>query len=51
MDEGKEGKERVTAMRKLSEQEFERIVGLLKEGKPLPEDYTEAAIGVYVSCP
>lgn len=26
-------------MRKLSEQEIERIVGLLKEGKPLPEDY------------
>jgi DNA modification methylase len=26
-------------MRKLSEQEIERIVSLLKEGKPLPEDY------------
>ena len=26
-------------MRKLSEQEFERIVSLLKEGKPVPEDY------------
>jgi len=26
-------------MRKLSEQEIERIVGLLREGKPLPEDY------------
>ena len=39
MDEGKEGKERVTAMRKLSEQEIERIVSLLKEGEPLPEDY------------
>ncbi len=26
-------------MRKLSEQEIERIVNLLKEGKPLPEDY------------
>ena len=25
-------------MRKLSEQEIERIVNLLKEGKPLPED-------------
>ena len=33
------GKERVTAMRKLSEQEIERIVSILKEGKPLPEDY------------
>jgi site-specific DNA-methyltransferase (adenine-specific)/adenine-specific DNA-methyltransferase len=39
MDEGKEGKERVTTVRKLSEQEIERIVSLLKEGKPLPEDY------------
>ena len=27
-------------MRKLSEQEIERFVSLLKEGKPLPEDYT-----------
>ncbi|GAB4326144.1 MAG: site-specific DNA-methyltransferase [Candidatus Sumerlaeia bacterium] len=26
-------------MRKLSEQEIERIVSLLREGKPLPEDY------------
>ncbi len=26
-------------MRKLSEQEIERVVSLLKEGKPLPEDY------------
>jgi len=26
-------------MRKLSEQEIERIVSLLKDGKPLPEDY------------
>jgi hypothetical protein len=26
-------------MRKLSEQEIERIISLLKEGKPLPEDY------------
>ncbi len=26
-------------MRKLSEQEIERIVNLLREGKPLPEDY------------
>ena len=26
-------------MRKLAEQEIERIVSLLKEGKPLPEDY------------
>jgi len=26
-------------MRKLSEQEIERIVSLIKEGKPLPEDY------------
>ncbi|MGC8743152.1 MAG: hypothetical protein ACP5T0_04665 [Verrucomicrobiia bacterium] len=25
-------------MRKLSEQEIERIVSLLREGKPLPED-------------
>ena len=39
MDEGKEGKARVTVMPKLSEQEIERIVSLLKEGKPLPEDY------------
>jgi len=37
--EGEEGKARVTAMRKLSEQDIERIVSLLKEGKPLPEDY------------
>jgi hypothetical protein len=34
-----EGKARITAMRKLSEQEIERIVSLLREGKPLPEDY------------
>lgn len=39
MHEGEEGKARVTVMRKLSEQEIERIVSLLKEGKPLPEDY------------
>ena len=26
-------------MRKLLEQEIERIVSLLREGKPLPEDY------------
>ena len=26
-------------MRKLSEQEFEKIVNLIKEGKPLPDDY------------
>lgn len=26
-------------MRKLSEQEIERIITLLREGKPLPEDY------------
>jgi len=26
-------------MRKLSEKELERIVSLLKEGKPLPEHY------------
>ena len=26
-------------MRKLSEQEIERVVSLLREGKPLPEDY------------
>ncbi len=39
MGEGEEGKARVEAMRKLSEQEIERIVSLLKEGKPLPEDY------------
>jgi len=26
-------------MRKLTEQEIERIVSLLREGKPLPEDY------------
>ena len=26
-------------MRKLSEQEIERLISLLKEGKPLPEDY------------
>jgi len=26
-------------MRKLSEQEIERLVSLLKEGNPLPEDY------------
>ncbi len=39
MDEGEEGRERVTTMRKLSEQEIGRIVSLLKEGKPLPEDY------------
>jgi len=37
-------------MRKLSEQEIERIVSLLKESKPLPEDYKEAAIGANVSC-
>jgi len=37
--EGEEGKARVTAMRKLSEQEIERIMGLLTDGKPLPEDY------------
>jgi site-specific DNA-methyltransferase (adenine-specific)/adenine-specific DNA-methyltransferase len=34
-----ERKARVTGMRKLSEQEIEKIVSLLKEGKPLPEDY------------
>mgnify|MGYP001346235438 FL=1 len=39
MREGEERKARVTVMRKLSEQEIERIVSLLKEGKPLPEDY------------
>lgn len=39
MDKDEGGKARVTAMRKLSEQEIERIVSLLKEGKPLPEDY------------
>jgi site-specific DNA-methyltransferase (adenine-specific)/adenine-specific DNA-methyltransferase len=39
VDEEKEGKKRVTAMHKLSEQEIERIVSLLKESKPLPEDY------------
>ena len=33
------GKERVAAMRKFLEQEIGRIVRLLKEGKPLPEDY------------
>ena len=27
------------AMRKLSEQEIERIISLITEGKPLPEDY------------
>jgi site-specific DNA-methyltransferase (adenine-specific)/adenine-specific DNA-methyltransferase len=37
--EGKEGKEKVRAMRILSEQEMERVVSLLREGKPLPEDY------------
>jgi len=36
---GEEGKEEVTVMRKLSEQEIERILSFLKEGKPLPEDY------------
>jgi len=35
----RKGKEGVAAMRKLLEQEIERIVSLLKEGKPLPEDY------------
>ena len=39
MGEGEKGKARVTPMRKLSEQKIERIVSLLKEGKPLPEDY------------
>ena len=39
MDEGEEGKERVTAMRNLSEHEIERIVIFLKEGKYLPEGY------------
>jgi hypothetical protein len=39
MDKEEEGKERVTTMHKLSEQEIERIVSLLKDGKPLPEDY------------
>lgn len=39
MREGEEGKARVTVMRKLSEQEIERVVSLLREGKPLPEDY------------
>jgi site-specific DNA-methyltransferase (adenine-specific)/adenine-specific DNA-methyltransferase len=39
MGEAEEGKARVTAMRKLSEQEIERIVSLLREGKPLPEDH------------
>lgn len=39
MGEGEEGKARAKAMRKLSEQEIERIVSLLKEGKPLLEDY------------
>lgn len=29
------------AMRKLTEQEIERIVSLLKDGKPLPENYRE----------
>lgn len=32
-------------MRKLSEQEIERIVSLLKEGKPLPEDYKNILFG------
>lgn len=31
-------------MRKLSDQEIERIVSLLKEGKPLPEDYLSAVL-------
>lgn len=39
MGQEQKGKAGVTAMRKLSEQEIERIVNLLKEGKPLPEDY------------
>lgn len=39
MDGEGKGKAEVTTMRKLSEQEIERIVSLLKEGKPLPEDY------------
>jgi hypothetical protein len=38
-------------MRKLSEQEVERIVSLLKAGKPLPEDYAEAATEGNVSYP
>jgi adenine-specific DNA-methyltransferase len=37
--EGREGKGKVTTMRQLSEQQIERIVNLVKEGKPLPEDY------------
>lgn len=39
MGEGKEGKERVKDMRQLSDGEIGRIVTILKEGKPLPEDY------------
>jgi len=50
MGKDEEGKARIMAMRKLSEQEIERIVSLLREGKPhetisclmgkpLPEDY------------
>ena len=39
MGEGEEGEKRVTTMREFSEQEIERIVNLLREGKPLPEDY------------
>ena len=37
MGKGEERKARVATMRKLSEQEIERIVSLLKEGKPLLE--------------
>jgi len=51
VNEAKEGKVKVTVMHKLSEQGIERIVSLLKENKPSPENSTEAAIGEYVSCP
>ncbi|MBT9167443.1 hypothetical protein [Candidatus Hakubella thermalkaliphila] len=37
--EAKKAKGERTAMRKLTDEQIERVVSLLEEGKPLPDDY------------